>query len=144
MREILSEEAHHFLTNPAHHSHEFQNADPFPHIVIDNFFNEDFLSRIVEKYPNYDDVKWWKYDNPFEKKLAFNKIFELDPCFERFFNFINSREFATFLEKLTGIENLLSDPSLHGGGLHRIEKHGKLDIHADFNYHKVTGWFSTS
>jgi Rps23 Pro-64 3,4-dihydroxylase Tpa1-like proline 4-hydroxylase len=41
---------------------------------------------------------------------------------------------------MSGFKGLIADPSLHGAGLHRIDKGGKLDIHADFNYHKITGW----
>ncbi|TYO60757.1 2OG-Fe(II) oxygenase, partial [Bradyrhizobium hipponense] len=41
-----------------------------------------------------------------------------------------------FLERLTGIEGLIPDPYLLGGGLHMIPRGGRLAIHADFNIHK--------
>jgi Rps23 Pro-64 3,4-dihydroxylase Tpa1-like proline 4-hydroxylase len=46
--------------------------------------------------------------------------------------------FVNFLEKLTGIEGLITDHTLNGGGLHQILRGGKLDIHADYNYHPIT------
>ena len=119
---------------------DFNSAEPFPHIVIDNFFNEDFLDECESKFPDAMSHEWYLYDNVFEKKLAFNHIRILDPIFSKYFDFINSRTFTLFLEKLTGHPDLIADPSLSGGGLHRIEQGGKLDIHADFNYHRVTGW----
>ena len=44
------------------------------------------------------------------------------------------------LEELTGIKNLIADKTLYGGGLHQVERGGKLDIHADFNIHKKFKW----
>ena len=38
-----------------------------------------------------------------------------------------------FLERLSGIEGLIADPHLDGGGLHQIERGGRLAVHADFS-----------
>ena len=119
---------------------EFEKGEPFPHIVIDGLFKESFLLKISKDYPSLEDLSWWKYNNHFEKKLAYNKVETLSENIQEFFSIANSWEFVKQIEKMTGIQGLISDPALHGGGLHRIERGGKLDIHADFNYHKVTGW----
>lgn len=121
-------------------SKKFLSSEPFSNIVIDGLFDKSFLSEIELQYPGRDTVQWWKYDNHFEKKLACNRIDEMPQCIQKFFNLVNSREFVKNLEMLTGIEMLIADPSLNGGGLHRIERGGKLDIHADYNFHKTTGW----
>jgi hypothetical protein len=47
----------------------------------------------------------------------------------------NSITFLEFLSNVTGIENLLPDPSFEGGGLRQIVRGGKLGIHAGFNKH---------
>ena len=39
------------------------------------------------------------------------------------------------LEEITGIENLISDPELGSGGVHRSTRGGYLNIHADFTVH---------
>jgi Rps23 Pro-64 3,4-dihydroxylase Tpa1-like proline 4-hydroxylase len=39
------------------------------------------------------------------------------------------------VETLTGKSGLIPDPHLRGGGMHQIKPGGKLDIHADFNWH---------
>lgn len=41
--------------------------------------------------------------------------------------------FVKFLEKLTGIENLIADPHYRGSGIHQTLPGGFLNIHADFN-----------
>jgi len=55
----------------------------------------------------------------------------------QFFWELNSSTFLKFLEKLTGIKNLLTDPHLQGGGIHQIERGGLLRVHSDFNFHPV-------
>jgi len=40
---------------------------------------------------------------------------------------------------VTGIENLIPDPTFEGGGLHQIPRGGKLAMHADFNKHRRFG-----
>lgn len=120
-------------------SEKFQGAAPFDHIIIDNFLNEKLAKQLVEFFPHPEEKNWWQYDNPLEKKLAFNDIGQLPTCFSHFFSYVNSPEFLAWLEKLTGISDLKSDPSLRGGGLHCIKRGGKLDVHQDFNIHKELG-----
>ena len=44
-------------------------------------------------------------------------------------------EGAGQLKAATGIENVLPDPYFVGGGLHQIQRGGKLGIHADYSRH---------
>jgi Rps23 Pro-64 3,4-dihydroxylase Tpa1-like proline 4-hydroxylase len=53
-------------------------------------------------------------------------------------HFLNSDITLRFLEKLTGVKNLIADPKYIGGGYHKIKKGGKLAIHADYNLHPET------
>ena len=53
------------------------------------------------------------------------------------FHALNSRPFIQLLENMSGIEGLIPDPYYMGGGIHRTNTTGYLDIHADFNYHKL-------
>ena len=48
---------------------------------------------------------------------------------------LNSKAFLQRLEEITGIENLISDPELGSGGVHRSTRGGYLNIHADFTVH---------
>jgi Rps23 Pro-64 3,4-dihydroxylase Tpa1-like proline 4-hydroxylase len=120
-------------------SKKFTTSYPFHHIVIDDFLDLSLAKSLKENFPNPTQQTWWLYDNPLEKKLAFNKIENLDKSFLEFFSYVNSNEFLSLLEKLTKVENLKSDSSLHGGGLHLIKRGGKLDVHEDFNIHKELG-----
>ena len=33
---------------------EYLNANPFPNIVLENFYDNDFLKEIVKKFPNLE------------------------------------------------------------------------------------------
>lgn len=113
---------------------------PFRWWVIDNFIEDKSLLENV-----YNDFKrvcvtrpdWWRYNNPFERKLAFDKIQELPRFLKLYFNHLNSPEFIDFLIGLTGVKALNPDPDYRGGGLHRIQPDGYLHIHEDFNIHPV-------
>jgi Rps23 Pro-64 3,4-dihydroxylase Tpa1-like proline 4-hydroxylase len=54
----------------------------------------------------------------------------------RLINFLNAGPFIKYLESLTGITGLIADPSYFGGGLHKIQSGGYLEMHVDFNHLK--------
>jgi hypothetical protein len=54
---------------------------------------------------------------------------------------LNSERFVRFLDELTGFEDLVPDPDMDGGGLHRSLAGGYLNVHADFTaHHKRPLW----
>ena len=48
----------------------YSNAKPFPHIVFDNFFDPALLNQILEEFPKPGAIRWQKFDNAQEIKLA--------------------------------------------------------------------------
>lgn len=120
-------------------SEEYARAQPYPHIVIDNFFEDWILETILAEFPRPADKNWDRHDFPAEVKLQ-SKDEQLMPLFTRQFLYaLNSATFLKFLERLTGIDKLISDPQFEGGGLHQIQRGGKLAIHVDFNKHSYYG-----
>ena len=116
---------------------EYINSSPFPHIVIDNFFNETILNEILSEFPkNLDNIGYQYKTKVEQKKFTLNDSKLLTENTNNFINFLNSQIFLDFLQTLTGIEERLqSDPYLQGGGLHELRNDGYLNIHADFNIH---------
>ncbi|HEU4430010.1 MAG TPA: 2OG-Fe(II) oxygenase, partial [Myxococcota bacterium] len=117
----------------------YRTNSPFPHIAIDDFLPADALDGALAEFPNATDIPWIRFDNPEEKKLAFNEIERLPAALRDVFYFMNSAPVLRFLEELTGIEDLLPDPYYVGGGLHNIRRGGHLGVHVDFNRYKRFG-----
>ncbi len=113
---------------------EYINADPYPHIAIDDFLPEDIAQRALDEFPGPDDIEWQRYSADTESlKLACGNIEQFGPFLRHLMSQLNSAPVVLMLEKLTGIEGLIPDPYFRGGGLFQTLPGGVLDIHADFN-----------
>jgi len=110
---------------------------PFSHIVLDNFIDEKLLKGVLNEFPDLSKVKSRiEYKNSREIKFASKGSVDLSPKAFELISYLNSDLFLAYLQKLTGIEELLiSDPYLSGGGYHEIKNGGVLKVHADFNKH---------
>ncbi|MET0626303.1 MAG: 2OG-Fe(II) oxygenase [Pyrinomonadaceae bacterium] len=117
----------------------YATAEPFPHVVIDDFLPAETLRAVAGSFPKPEEVDWHVFDNPRQKKLAFDDERRMDAGALWLLYQLNSGRFMEFLERLTGIEGLIPDPYFVGGGLHQIERGGFLKIHADFNRHPKFG-----
>lgn len=115
----------------------YKNSKPFPHIVLDNFFNHELMSEIADEFPLPTD-KWWHYSNQLEKKYTLDDLRDIPSTAAFLIMECWTKPFLELLECITGIDALIPDPLLNGGGLHQITRGGKLDIHADYNFHPKT------
>jgi Rps23 Pro-64 3,4-dihydroxylase Tpa1-like proline 4-hydroxylase len=113
----------------------YVSAEPFPHVVIDDFLREDELRNVADSFPRPKEIDWHEFDNPRQKKLAVEDETRIEGGALWLLYQLNSATFMSFLESLTGIDGLIPDPYFTGGGLHQIERGGYLKIHADFNRH---------
>lgn len=124
------------LLERAHELREtYRTGTPFPHIAMDNFFPERVVDEVLGEFPKPDSIEWQEFKNARERKLASNNERLLGPATRRLIWEMNSQVFLEFLQVLTGIDNLIPDPMLIGGGLHQIVRGGKLGVHVDFNKH---------
>lgn len=117
---------------------EYLNNSPFPNIYFENFFDETALNEILAHFPDLKIKADYKFKNANENKLATKGEYKLSFHAREFIRFLNSQVFLDFLTNLTGIENLIPDPCLVGGGYHELKPGGFLKIHSDFNKHPDT------
>lgn len=119
---------------------EYANADPFPNIYFDNFFNADALREVLAEFPELGKKGDIHYENPNESKYASKGEFRFGEKSRELAHFLNSQPFLMFLQNLTGIkEALVPDPYFEGGGFHQIKPGGYLKVHVDFHKHKLMG-----
>jgi hypothetical protein len=118
--------------------HVYAGNTPFPHIVLDDFIDPTILKPILAEVDNVDRAR--RYAKFLDRKTDHNKFAFFPEAVgtetSRLFYFLNSGPFLSYIEQLTGIGNLIADPSYFGGGLHLIENGGFLEVHADFNHLK--------
>jgi 2-oxoglutarate-Fe(II)-dependent oxygenase superfamily protein len=125
----------HLMRVAKENSAGYARANPFPHVVLDGVFPEEALDLALQHFPSPRSDVWKEYDNYHEVKLETQGEERLPPELSLLLYQFNSAPFLAFLERLTGIANLLPDPYFYGGGLHQIERGGKLGVHADFSAH---------
>ena len=136
MKELLSPEYLQKIENLAKEkAEEYANAKPFPHIYFDNFLPIEAAEAALAAFPEPKQLAWSEFSTATERKLAFDDVEKLPAPVRDVLYFLNSRPMLKFLEVLTGIKNVISDPYYVGGGLHQIKRGGNLEVHADFNFH---------
>ena len=113
----------------------YRSASPFPHIVFENFIDRDILREVDRQFPQVEKGRFSDAHSQLKTGYTLEKI--RSAYIHDLFAALNSAAFLNFLEKMTGIEGLVSDPRFVGGGLHETRRGGHLSIHADFNTHPM-------
>jgi 2OG-Fe(II) oxygenase superfamily len=114
---------------------KYTSAEPFPHIVLDDFLDENTIRLCLSEFPEAKGPETVGYSRKQESgKFEYRPESLSAPLRALLYSF-NSLPFILFLESLTGIRGLIPDPYFLGGGLHEMVEGGRLNIHADFNHH---------
>jgi hypothetical protein len=113
----------------------YRTADPFPHIVLENVLYTEAFQKAAAEFPGIEDEFWKGYLHVNETKYYNTQPDSWGTTLHDIAREFCSPKFVSYLEKLTGIENLLPDWSMDGGGLHQTLTGGHLNIHADFTTH---------
>ena len=118
----------------------FRSAEPFPHVVIDRFFADDFAGRLMRDFPPFEKGCAVNESGEIGKKATFENVRELGETFQEADELVRSREFLSLMSEISGIPDLLYDAAYIGGGTHENRAGQDLDAHVDFNYHPTRGW----
>jgi hypothetical protein len=116
-------------------SERYQNAEPFPHIAMDEFLPPEFLRDLLGEFPDNSGLRYFDRE---QERFKYQVPPKLIPS-RRLRNLVmelNSPPILKFLDAMTGIKHLIPDPYFSGGGLHETLSGGHLSVHADFNIHK--------
>jgi len=113
----------------------YQQATPYPHIVLEDFLTPDAARLAMKEFPGLDPGTWNHYVHANERKFSQTDPQTWGPTLQAVLAELNSPRFVRFVSRLTGFDDLVPDPSLEGGGLHQSTRGGFLNIHADFTVH---------
>ena len=102
--------------------------DPFPHVVLDDWFSTEVLDEIVAEFPDPSDPQWKRYDNSREGKLEGGPAMWGSATLA-YFDMLTAR--TGELEEMFNIASLSMETV--GGGYHLIPPGGRLEVHTDFN-----------
>jgi hypothetical protein len=114
----------------------FAAARPFPHVVVDDLFDPAALRAVVAEFARADD-EWTYWHHVNERKRGLSDRARMGPATLALIEACETPEFLRLLERLTGVEHLLADPHLDGGGLHETLPGGFLNVHTDFLAHTL-------
>jgi 2OG-Fe(II) oxygenase superfamily len=114
----------------------FRRATPYPHLVIDDLFPPEMLRAMVTDFDGF--LGWREFHGNLQRKHGTPPSVRLPPAVQNYFNLLYSGPFLRFLSKITGINDLIPDPALYGGGMHEVIAGGSFEIHLDFEKHPRT------
>jgi hypothetical protein len=113
---------------------DFLSAQPFRHIVVDDFFEEGFASRLLDEFPRFDKGISKAESGEAGGKAIQPRIAAISPSWNDLYNEISSPPFLDLISRMSGIPDLIVDPHMFGGGTHENLHDQELDPHVDFNY----------
>jgi len=114
-----------------------RKAVPFPCFCIDGFLDEAFARAVAESYPAYAQALAMGHSyhavNEKQKVQVSDAALFPEPV-AQLHALLSAPEFCAQLGEVFGIDGLVADPLLDGGGMHLSASGGHLDVHVDFNY----------
>jgi Rps23 Pro-64 3,4-dihydroxylase Tpa1-like proline 4-hydroxylase len=115
---------------------QFRNAQPFPHMVIDNFLVPEQAEEVARAFPTFEQAREMGFMFNFvneQRKVQITDTSKFPDAIRRLNEAISSQRFLDDIEHITGIPRILTDEQLSGGGMHLTGSGGRLDVHVDFN-----------
>lgn len=116
-----------------------QRAEPFPHLVVQDWFHPELLRLAREEFDLYPFFDGRAIDRRYENTVRSPRNPVLGPASATYFGIVNSGWFIALLAFLSGVSELLADPTLHNGGLHECRSGGRFRIHSDFELSECSG-----
>jgi hypothetical protein len=111
----------------------FGEGKPFRHVVIDGFLDEAACEALLRDFPPFSERYARDEHGGVGRKAVVESASAISPFYSEFHAYINSQPFLSAMEALTGIDALIADPTLFGGGTHENLEGQGLNVHVDFN-----------
>lgn len=114
----------------------YRSAGPTRFFCIDGFLDEAFAREVAAAYPDYASAAGMgrEFKALHERlKVQVSDAARFPEPVRALHEALSSPAFLDAMERITGIEPLVADEELGGGGMHVMGPGGRLDVHVDFN-----------
>ena len=75
----------------------YKNGKPFPHIYFDDFLPVEAAEAALQDFPEPKLLPWIEFNQPTQRKLAFDSVEKLPSPVRNVLYFLNSRPMLKFL-----------------------------------------------
>ena len=119
----------------------YKAAQPFPHVVIDNFFSNEILDPLLDEVATMNSRQWVQVggDAGVQKVLRMKSVVEIGKAGQDLVNLVHSAPFLYLLSEITDVWQLLPDPYLQGSGNAVMRRGDFFKIHTDRSVAYETG-----
>ena len=111
---------------------------PWSHGYSESFVDGEFAKKMNKEFPKWDSPIWDKWGKVFDTEYGYKKMLAdksvMPPSIFSFIEQLESQEFISKVSEATGIDDLLIDDELYGGGLFLHPTDSHLTTHVDFNF----------
>ncbi|MFT4569790.1 MAG: hypothetical protein ACI8TX_000309 [Hyphomicrobiaceae bacterium] len=114
---------------------------PFPHVCFEGLLRPEAAARLEADFPRQADNNWIRYRHVNENKASIHHWEDFPESVAAAIRELNSPRFVELVSRISGIEGLVADTEIEGGGMHQAWSGGFLNVHKDFTMHRVKpGW----
>lgn len=119
--------------------------EPWFHGFTNNLVDIEYATQMKDEFPSWDSEVWETngeiYLNDYGHKKMLTNTSVMSKSISDFIDYLQSDEFVSEIENITGIEKLYTDENLYGGGLFMHPPGSSLTKHIDFNYNNDLGMY---
>ena len=121
---------------------EFMDAEPFPHLVLDNFLSAEYFTLLEASSSQHDvTADGRKFDTEIENKKWISLNSSLPDLIRRIVDNLNQDEWLNNMKNLSGIDSLIT--TAHGNtelaNYHVMEPGAILGPHVDHSHEPESG-----
>src|SRR2546422_5303712 len=86
---------------------EFRDADPFPHVVIPDFFSSEVAQRLLDDFPSFEERFARNEMGKVGRKAARRDVREISEAYRELDDFLQTSQFLKVVSEIAGIPDLL-------------------------------------
>ena len=127
------------------HKKIFDEASPWPHLIIDNYIDDKLLTKILDDFPNLTSKK--SKLNDYDVRSTTLNIKQQSKPIQDLYEILYGEEVCSLMDKLSeykivrGLEKCLCENGdLRGAGIHQTGHGGFMKVHRDPNWHHEKKW----